>query len=719
MLPALLVLARALAGPAPAIQLAPAPGAPAAAVLHLSGQAVALDSQGRASVPATTELSAPGLRFFRAAEGGAALYLPDNDTLVTWPLSGVGQPPGSQIMVREHAAAGWEQASTFEAPVEMGGDNAKVRFALAPGDWDVAILVPGFAPAFVSAVSAHAPAVTTAASTLTRAASLKARILSARSGKPPARWIARLTRPGPAPKDEETRFFATRPIAVNRAALDFPSLPVGTWELQVEVPGGGRRRQAVGAPRPGAVVDLGDFVIPDPGTVRVTLVFPVELPGGDVTVRLRGTSTVSGSLDVELGSKTVHPKPETVVEFERIEPGQVAIESEVAASGLDHLEFITVEPGETTEDRIVLAPVKIHGTVRRGDDTVAGATVSSPLHDARPAVSSVSDDFGEYALRVWAAPGHLTLKTLPSGDPTPFSEFIAIDRDALEVDHDVLLPAATIRGTVRDADTSVPIADVRILATPSVEKQGEAKAARFETETQSDSDGRFELRNLAARRIDLQTHHKGYAPSRLHEVEPTPAGKDVEIRLEKGLRLHGVVTDPLGTALSGVRVNLDPDPRGMMFAQASMTSATGEFEFRSAATGLHVMEILECGFAIEVRGVDVWPRPDTPGEIEANVELAPETPLLLVHVEDGAGAPAQGWTLLWTVHGVVLPLGAWQNFAEGCGQPIATDSGGDILLNGMPRMTIGAITPGTLRPLGQFDNDGSQTSWTIRIPKEH
>ena len=89
-----------------------------------------------------------------------------------------------------------------------------------------------------------------------------------------------MSRTDPAPDGQESRFFKTRPIAADRAALDFASLPVGAWELRVEIPGGGRKRQAFTALKPGGVTDLGDFVIPDSGSVRLTLEFPVELPQG-------------------------------------------------------------------------------------------------------------------------------------------------------------------------------------------------------------------------------------------------------------------------------------------------------------------------------------------------------------------------------------------------------------------------------------------------------
>ena len=89
-----------------------------------------------------------------------------------------------------------------------------------------------------------------------------------------------------------------------------------------------------------------------------------------------------------------------------------------------------------------------------------------------------------------------------------------------------------------------------------------------------------------------------------------------------------------------------------------------------------------------------------------------------MHVEDDTGTPLDGWTPQWTVHGVLLPLGAWQQYATSCGYAIATDGEGNLELHGMPRDTIGAIAPGSAQPFGSFNNDGTRTTWTIVIPKE-
>ena len=287
-----------------------------------------------------------------------------------------------------------------------------------------------------------------------------------------------------------------------------------------------------------------------------------------------------------------------------------------------------------------------------------------------------------------------------------------------EVEHDVLLPLAEIRGVVRDAEMGTPIAGADVAVSTSPDK-GEAKEEIYvAASVTSDREGRFRLRNLVSRRVDVHVRREGYAPAEFYEIEVTPEGKDLDVRLEKGVRLHGVVTGESGAPLAGVNVGMDPDARGLDFSREVMTSGAGEFEFPGTATGFHILEVMVCGHRIAVRPTDVYFHEEIRGGDEANVQLGPDTEVLHVHVEDDTGAPLDGLTLQWTVHGVLLPLGAWQQYATSCGQPIATDAEGNLDLHGMPRDTIGAVAPGSAQPLGSFNNDGTRTSWTIVIPKE-
>ena len=179
----------------------------------------------------------------------AIFYLPESSALADWTLPGLDASGPASIVVKKTDGETWENARAFAAPLEKTEDGRHVRFAMSPGTWDLAIVVPGFAPAFVTELDVYDSddTVRVAAVKLEPAARVTARVLDARSGRPPDRWTAWISRVGSHGDDEETRFFDGRPIAEDGAALDFSSLPVGDWELRAEATG---RRSAAAAAAP-------------------------------------------------------------------------------------------------------------------------------------------------------------------------------------------------------------------------------------------------------------------------------------------------------------------------------------------------------------------------------------------------------------------------------------------------------------------------------------
>src|SRR4029077_15765806 len=129
------------------------------------------------------------------------------------------------------------------------------------------------------------------------------------------------------------------------------------------------------------------------------------------------------------------------------------------------------------------------------------------------------NDLGEYALRLWATADRIPLRTLSPGDETHFVEDVPIDPRATEVEHDVVLPMAEIRGTVRDAEVGTPLAGAEVAVSTSPDK-GEAREETFaHASVRADRDGRFRLRNLVSRRVDVHVQHEGYAPADFYEIE--------------------------------------------------------------------------------------------------------------------------------------------------------------------------------------------------------
>jgi hypothetical protein len=677
-----------------ATTLAPAPGAPPAAGV---------------------ELSTPGFRFYRI--GDRTFYYPADDTLMTWPLPGLDRADEAEVVAKDHASDSWERSRTFAAPVESAEALRTVRFALAPGAWDLAILIPGRTPAFLANVRPDGEPRTLPPAKLGRSARLKARILAARSGKTPEKWSARVRRVDPDEDPDEARFFATRAIASGGAALDFSSLPPGSWDLDVVVPGTGRRGTLVSAPKAGSVADLGDFYISEAGRLRVTLAFPSEVPAETFVVRVARQASDPDPQEIPVEKKTVAAQAETHVAFENVEPGLVIVRGESASGEIERSDRTEVRSAETAEVRLTFVPVTLYGRVRRGDAGVPDATVRAAVGMMGKNPAATSDELGDYSLRFWAAGNDVFLTTTVSGSDLPFDESVPLEPGATEVQHDVQLPAGEIRGVVRDASTGAPIRGASVHFSNTVPRDGRNPAVRFKSGVDTDADGRFSLTNLSSDPIDVEVKNDGYSPAKYPNVVPMPDAAELDIRMEKGVHLVGTVTDPAGSPVAGATVGIDPDAEGYFFTQTTSTTAAGEFEFRNLGPGAHLLGVLQCGFTLVLRAVSLDPPTGDAPEPRLDVQLSPELSPVTLHVEDEAGRPYVGVSTWLAVDGVVLPLSDFDRAARRCGQTPMTDAEGNQILRGLPRGTLSSLDFDTHQPVSSFANDGTQTLWTIRTPR--
>jgi protocatechuate 3,4-dioxygenase beta subunit len=103
---------------------------------------------------------------------------------------------------------------------------------------------------------------------------------------------------------------------------------------------------------------------------------------------------------------------------------------------------------------------------------------------------------------------------------------------------------AVIRGRIIAADTSTPIRRAQVRATVA---GGGGRGARLVT---TDSDGRFELRDLPAGRWELSASKAGFVTLRYGQRRPFEAGTPIE--LTTGQKLDGVdLSLPRGAAITG------------------------------------------------------------------------------------------------------------------------------------------------------------------------
>jgi hypothetical protein len=289
-----------------------------------------------------------------------------------------------------------------------------------------------------------------------------------------------------------------------------------------------------------------------------------------------------------------------------------------------------------------------------------------------------------------------------------------VEPGATDIAHDVVLPATEIRRSRRDAETGAPIAGADVAVSTSPERAVSRRADPLPRERDADRDGRILLRNLSSRRVGLAVQSKGTRRrGSRNRIDPGRQGARRPAR--RGLRLHGVVTDESGNAIRGAIVGLDRT-RAASISRTSATSGSGEFEFRA-----HRSAARPGGPGVRIhdgdpeRGGPAERRPA--GRGDQDVQLGRELEAVNVHLEDDAALPSRRHAAV-DGRGVLLPLRGWQEFAGACGHPIRSDSDGNLVLHGLPRGTIGAVAPGSPRPLGTFNNDGTRNEWTVRIAKE-
>ncbi len=705
------------------IVLAPAPGAPPAVSIGLSDRAVALDADGRGSVPAAIGLWAPEWRFYRGRTPGSkeeiAFYYPSDHTLVTWRFASQELSGGAEVVVKDHEAGSWKESATLAAFLERDERSSKVRFALAPGLWDLAVLVPGYGPAFTSDVHVKGATQFLGKSKLARAAHLKGRILDSVSGRPPASWSAHVRRASLDLESNEARFFDERPIAVDKETLDFASLRPGDWSLLVNAPGRTRQERSVKAPGPG-LIELGDVFLSQSGSVRVTLAFPAEIPRGEFIVRLKSVPENGEEAPVELDSETVRPRSETLIVFDDVEEELVSLECEDRSKAIRHHERIHVEAGQATEVRIDFYPLTLQGRVTRGDHPVSDALVRAAVAQLPERdLSATTDDSGRYSLRFWTTQERIFLSTIAPGEGLPVSEEIPVEPGTTELEHDVILPAGEIRGIVRDAETGEALKGAKVRYSASLSESQEKDVQEdFAMGNETDREGRFRLESLPLKPVEVEVKREGYSPAVFPKVQPTPEGAELDVRLEKGFRLVGTVLDEKGAPVAGVAVGIDPDRLNIYFTRTASTSATGEFEFGSIGHGPHVLGIFACGYTLVLRTITV--EPSRSGEREQTVEirLAPAPAPIPVRFEDENGAPFERVAVQWMLDGLILPLSDFSRADNACDAASSPDADGNQMLRGFPYGTISALTmPPEQRPLGTYTNDGSQARWTIRVPR--
>ena len=150
-----------------------------------------------------------------------------------------------------------------------------------------------------------------------------------------------------------------------------------------------------------------------------------------------------------------------------------------------------------------------------------------------------------------------------------------------------LARGATLKGLAVDA-SGAPVAGARVSLHPNFEPEAEAlrdtEATAAGGEGRTDEQGRFELRDLAARAFQLQLDHPDFAILRRNDVV-SQAGKEVDlgaIVLTRSGSVSGQALSSLGDPLSGVTVHLY---RVGDWTRQTTSDGQGEFRFERLPEG--------------------------------------------------------------------------------------------------------------------------------------
>jgi Carboxypeptidase regulatory-like domain len=278
----------------------------------------------------------------------------------------------------------------------------------------------------------------------------------------------------------------------------------------------------------------------------------------------------------------------------------------------------------------------------------------------------------------------------------------------------VLRRGAGVEGVVVDARTGEPLPGVDLELAPEGPQLLEAVLHQQLTRGVSDAHGHFSLAGLGAGQFSLTARRTGYAMALRSE---TLAGDRVvdlgDLRMERGVQVHGQVLDRAGTARGGATVRFfAPEPSSLLPIAERTTTAEGTFDGPVLASGRYRVQVwsgrLLLSQPVEVPAdKDEWPLELTAGGVH------------LTGLVTRAGEPVAGGSL-----GVQSALDP----SDRRGKVVVAGSEGDAFRMGFPetRLTAEIHADGTFElfdaPAGTLRADvlaadgGAPVTRSVEVP---
>jgi len=217
--------------------------------------------------------------------------------------------------------------------------------------------------------------------------------------------------------------------------------------------------------------------------------------------------------------------------------------------------------------------------------------------------NATSDDGGQFVFD-GVEPGTVSLSAKASGWQEAKREALEVPRgDDLTGVEMRLAPGAVIVGRVLTPDGRPAVgAEVGIVS-------DQPEMVRF-SGTPTDGDGRFRLEGVAPGRASVEASHERYVRA-VRDVDAKPGVNTVELQLEGGTEVRGVVVDAAGAPVPGAWVHLSQRGSDWGFHDAT-SGADGSFTLTGVSEGDYSATAGRAGYAaagdptaVSVRGEPV------------------------------------------------------------------------------------------------------------------
>jgi hypothetical protein len=362
--------------------------------------------------------------------------------------------------------------------------------------------------------------------------------------------------------------------------------------------------------------------------------------------------------------------------------GRYKLRVHVPESSSQVMRWVSVDEARDTDEDVALAPSRISGEVRRGQDPAEGYAVHArPLGDQPAGIviedvgSATSDADGRYELTLWT-PGRysLYLKS-PSGTSTPIRQQVTVDGDDEQVDFHV--DGNPIRGTVVD-EAGAPLAGATAALT----------WARGSVKTETDAQGQFQLDYQSP--LDgasLLAQKEGYRRTQVDvRVGDGQGIAPVTLVLKRSGASRGTVVSADGTPVAGAMVaSLTAPPIGTGLFAMTRTDANGTFEV-SAPPG--PLQVFVSGpgcplsfFALQIPA-DSSAAGDGPGTGPTVVCQGTPASLEMTLVDD-QGKPLTQTGVILRQNGEIVPRPVLEAHLAQLGLPALSDGEGRLVIAGI------------------------------------